>query len=451
MNFKKITLIITLLFSMLFVGLGYARLSVDFNIGGTIEVDPPQPPAFYISNVTLEDTNNAQILKYDKYMPTIVNTEFSINKGGSITLKVTVTNDSNLTYWYEEMQYIPDNENNSLIQNKTITITTKDKSNESSATFNASDWVPAMSSRDFYVTYNSNSNITNVKLSVNFHFENRLDFVHDEFSNILNNPDTYSSLTAAFNTNYAETGSTVLGNLGDDKTLFDQLFGPNITLNVDGVEKPVTIMIQRENMDNNKSGDSYSPSGPTGCEYTIYITTDSIVNGSSPTVYAITYTQDSNGNWHQIGQLYEGTASAKDYDSTIEGYQGAFDVSTWKAAPKTYELAPGIDYNVGYANGDQYDIIKDLETLMTTKDQNFFNEIDNQKIFKKAYDTLQANKNSTAPEVEALRVAFEAAAPYYVNYNNGQEFKVNRSCTRAEIVGYIIDIINALNYFEQTT
>ena len=451
MNFKKITLIITLLFSMLFVGLGYARLSVDFNIGGTIEVDPPPKPSFYISAVEFVSVSNGQNISYQEYSPTIFNTEFSLNRNGSITYKITVTNDTTLTYWYDELQYVPDNLNNSLIQNSTVKIITKDKSTESSATFNSSDWVPSMTSRDFYVTYSSNSNVSNVKLSINFHFENRIDFVQDEIVNVLNTPETYSSLTAAFNTNYAETGSTVLANIGDDKELFDQLFGANLTLNVDGVEKPVTIMIQRENRDNNKSGDSYSPSGPTGCEYTIYVTTDSISSGSTPTVYAITYTQNENGEWHQIGQLYEGTASAIDYDTSADGYQGAFDVSTWKATPKTYELAPGIDYNVGYANGDQYDIIKDLETLMTTKDQNFFNEIDNQKIFKKAYDTLQANKNSTAPEVEALRAAFEAAKPYYVNYNNGQEFKVNRSCTRAEIVGYIIDIINALNYFEQTT
>ena len=451
MKFRKIIFAITLLFSTLFVGVGYAKLTQEFNVGGSIESEAPPKPSFYISAVEFISVSNGQNISYQEYSPTIFNTEFNLNRNGSITYKITVTNETSLTYWYDELQYVPDNLNNSLIQNSTIKIMTKDKSNESSATFNSSDWVPAMTSRDFYVTYSSSSNVSNVKLSVNFHFENRLDFVHDEFANILNNTDTYSLIADAFNKNYAETGSTVLGNLGDDKALFDQLFGPNITLNVDGIEKPVTIMIRRENVDKDKSGDSYSPSGPTGCEYTIYITTDSITTGTSPTVYAITYTQDSNGNWHQIGQLYEGTATAMDYDTSIDGYQGAFNVSTWKATAKTYQLAPGIDYNVGYANGDQYDIIKDLETLMTTKDQNFFNEIDNQKIFKKAYDTLQANKNSTAPEVEALRLAFEAAEPFYVNYNNGQEFKVNRSCSRAEIVGYIIDIINALNYFEQTS
>jgi hypothetical protein len=452
MNFKKIIFAITLLFSSLFVGLGYAALTQELSIGGTIDSEPPKKVGFYISNVEVSSSSNTQILDHKIFSPTILSTEFNINNGGSITFKVTVTNDTNLTYWYDELQYIPDNEDNSYIQDSVITIITKDKENETTLTFDSHDWVPALSSRDYYVTYTSNRTLSNIKLSVNFHFENRLDFVHDEFSELLNNPTSYEILSNAFNENYAETGSTVLGNVGDDKALFDQLFGENLTLNVDGVEKPVTIMIQREDVNNSNSGDNYEPSGPKGCEYTIYITTDNVdVPGSKPTVYAITYTQNDQGEWHQIAQLYEGTALSEDYDLTNSTYDGAFDVDTWRATAKVYELAPGIDYNVGYQNGDQYDIIKTLEDLMTVKDQNFFNEIDNQKIMKKAYDILKANEGSNAPEVVALREAFEAAKPYFVNYNNGQEFKVNRSYTRAEIIGYIVDIIDAMNYFEQTS
>ena len=91
-----------------------------------------------------------------------------------------------------------------------------------------------------------------------------------------------------------------------------------------------------------------------------------------------------------------------------------------------------------------------MNDLISAEDQDIFNDIDNSKIFKKVYDLLQSNKNSDDPAVEGLRLAFTEASYLYINHNNGQEFKVIRNkYTRAEIIGPLKKIQNALDYYYQ--
>ena len=312
-------------------------------------------------------------------------------------------------------------------------------------------------SRDFYVTYTYGTNLLNIDeivVHISFSFVIKIEGTHQEFMSILNDPAVYEYIASAFDDKYEKTGQTVLGNVGSDKKIFDELFGRDLTIVVDGVEKPLTILIERKNVDGKSTGDSYDNHGGNndlkGCEYTMYLTVDDVSSsGGKATVYAITYTQDNSGNWHKIAQLYEGTCTKVDYDTSIEGYQGAYDVSSWTASAKEYQLTEDISYKVGQANGDQYDIIKDLETLMSTTDNDIFNELDNTKFFKKVYDVLQANNDPNDQAYMNLYIAFQNASPYYVIYNNGQEIKTKRNCTRAEIIGYIVDINEALEYYYQ--
>ena len=94
---------------------------------------------------------------------------------------------------------------------------------------------------------------------------------------------------------------------------------------------------------------------------TLYITTDDVSSsGGTASVYAITYTKSSDGTWIQLAELYEGTATKSDYDTTNSTYDGAFTVSTWKAVAKEYEFIDGVYYKVGYEQGDQYDKLKTI-------------------------------------------------------------------------------------------
>lgn len=456
---KKIIVSVTLLFTCLFVNVGYAALVNELNISGTAQAVPPAKYDVYLTASELVSTVNTSNIMYQHEKPTNFLSVVKVSKAdSSITYKLTAFNETNITYYYNGYKFVDDVMNNSQI-GKTygVSVVTKDKLDETTNTFNDEDWIPAQTSRDFYVTFiykKDAAALGELSLKISFSFVTHMSSANEEFMNILNEDDTYSLIAKAFDTKYAEDKSTVIGNIGDDKELFDEIFGRDLTIVVDGVEKPLTILIERKNVDGKSTGDAYTNHGGSndlkGCEYTMYLTVDDVSSsGGSATVYAITYTQDNSGNWHKIAQLYEGTCPKVDYDSSTEGYQGAYDVSKWVASPKVYEVTDDLSYKVGQANGDQYDIIKDIETLMSVTDNNLFNTIDNTKYFKKVYDVLDEHKYSNAPEIIALRTAFEAASPYYVIYNNGQEIKVKRNCTRAELLGYIEDINIALEYYYQ--
>ena len=185
--------------------------------------------------------------------------------------------------------------------------------------------------------------------------------------------------------------------------------------------------------------------GNTGCEYTLYITVEPLTPGTRPTVYAIAYScgADAMGDdWYQVGELYEGTAPILS--------DGSIDYKNWIATHKNYEISDGIYYLVGAPNGDQYDIMKTMEQLISAEDQDIFNQIDNTNIFKKTYDIIMKHPNSTDAAVEGLRAAFYDAEKFYVNHNNGQEFKVVRNkYTRAEIIYALKNIQAALDYYYQ--
>ncbi len=461
----RITKILTWLglsFMSISLLIGYASVVERLSISGSAAYKEKPFEGVYITEVSFVSSSGATNVSASYLKPTNFNSVVRVSSSSSsITYKITVYNNTELHYWYINPDWDNGYESNSLIGDSGgVSVTTKDKASDSGATFNTDDWIPPMTSRDFYVTYTFGSraqSVGYVTTLVNFKFGIKMDAVHDEFLAVLNDKIStlgYNYITEVFDDKYAEDRTTVIGNVGEDKEIFDKLFGSNPTVNIDGTEKPVTIMIRRENVDDRLTGDSYSgtANAPTGCEYTVYITTDDLSNsGGTAKVYAITYTCDPNGNWYQLAQLYEGTANIQDYDSSMSGHQGSFNVNSWTASPSTYEVANGITYKVGQEQGDQYDKLKTIEEIMSTNDSDIFNDIDNSKIFKNVYDILVKNQNSDNPAVHNLRDAFLKAAPYYTNMNNGQEFKVVRNCTRSEIIPYILAIQEALDYYNQVT
>ena len=377
------------------------------------------------------------------------------NTNATVTYRVTIHNNTDITYWYLGQTALKEYGSNLLIgQQNGITVITKDKFTDTGSTFNQNDWIPPQTEREIYVTYSFGSGAQgDIATLINLKFGLKMDSVYDQFLAVLNDTSPgggYHQLTSAFDDQYASGDGCVIGNIGHDEALFDSLFGSDMKITVDGVEVPVTVMVRRENIDGDAShGDNYTGGGPTGCEYTVYITVDDLsAPGGKATVHAISYSKLPDGSWYRIGQLYEGTATVKDYDSA-DGYDGAFDVYSWLATANSYEVTDGITYKVGQKNGDQYEIMKTLEQIISVEDQNFFNTIDNTNIFKKVYDLLKTHSSSSDSSIIALRTAFGNASRFYNNLNNGQEFKVKRDSTRAEIIPYLIDIQTALDYYYQ--
>ena len=424
----------------------------DSIIVGVNEFNYDPGETLYISDMSLYSaTGSSDELNFSYILPTNVVLNGAVaSSGSSVTYKVTVFNNTDVTYWYIGPK-IPEYGTNSLLNSGAVSVTTKEKPSDTSNTFNTSDWIPPRTVRDFYVTYTfaQGATVSNLDLLVNYYFSIRIDGVQDEFLKILNDTvsaNGYHYLAGEFDDKYAESGSDVISNVGE-KEVFDNLFGGDLMIDVDGVQTPVTVVVQRKNVDGKTSGDSYIGDGaPTGCEYTVYVSTDPMLAGGTASVYAISYTRDPYGVWHQIGQLYEGTANVV---NTADG--PVIDVNSWVADPNTYEVCDGIEYKVAQQNGTSYDLLKTIEEIMSTDDQEIFNKIDNSRLFKRVYDIIYSaeNINSEAPEVVNLRRAFEAASPYYVIYNNGQEIKVVREGGRSEILPYLIEISEALDYYNE--
>lgn len=443
-------LVLSILIMTVFMSLGYAALTDDLSILGNAHAKPKPHKGVIITNVELMRSSGITSRENEYILPTNHETSVNVDRSnGFITYKITVFNNTDVTYWYIGPRCTTDYGKNALIgKNNGISIVTKDHADDNYQSFNNEDWIPPQTERDFYVTYTYGSNASGVvDLLVNFHFDIRMDAVHDEFLAVLNDSAPgggYETLKATFESAYKSTGAVSISTESHPE-LFAALFD-DLMINMDGVEKEAHIVIRRENLDKDTTtGDQYNNNGPKGCEYTLYITVEPLTPGTRPTVYAIAYSEgaDNMGElWYQVGELYEGTANVNS--------NGQIDYSSWIATHKNYEMADGINYLVGAPNGDQYDIMKTMEQLISAEDQDIFNMIDNTNIFKKVYDIIQKHQGSTDPAVLGLRNAFYEASKFYVNHNNGQEFKVVRNkYTRAEIIYAIKNIQKALDYYNQ--
>lgn len=198
--------------------------------------------------------------------------------------------------------------------------------------------------------------------------------VTNEFDRILNNDETYTVLTEAIVANYdggTETDNrfwtgTYIGNVDgssdEDTGIIQQLFGTDkITQIIGDTEQTVTVIIKWENIDGDEStGSSFSltsDSGVTqnyvGCEMTLYMTTEDLINDwtfgtYAETVYATVYTcstlTDSEGNtvysdWYQFGDTYSGKAQVVGYVGGSNN--GSFNTGEWYSTAAYHGLTSG--------------------------------------------------------------------------------------------------------------
>lgn len=473
---KKIKVIASyflILMSVIFIGIGYARLSDSFLVAGNITVKPREFKGIYISDVQVVAGKNLINNSTEYVKPTNLNNDLTIiNANSSITYAITVHNNTDVTYWYLGIDFVDELGSNSLIgKNNGILITTTDHQESGSDTFDEKDWVPAQTRRTFYATYKFNgSALGNISTFVNYKFGLHMDSVQDEFLKILNDKITengYHYLEGEFEDKYKETGSTTIANIGEEKAIFDRLFGENLTVNMDGEDKPVTIMVSRRDVDKNPlTGDNYDGnSSPSGCEYTVYITVgDLSTPGNSVTVYAVSYTCKSDGTFYQIGELYEGICKVQDYNTTDNKYEGSFDLLNWDATAKEYYVTDNIVYKVGYEQGTNYDKFDTIEELMGENDTEFYNKVNNnsQVLLKPVCNILYSYKHNNGKYIESeneanknkqgydnLKKAFDAIKPYCYIGNGAQEVKIQNanSLSRAELIPMLEAIQHAYDYY----
>ena len=464
--------VVLLSFMILGIVIGYAAVADTLVVSGHAEYMEKPYQGVYITDVSVYSRSGATSTECEYIKPTNLKTAVSVSsRNATVTYKITVHNNTDVTYWYLGATAFEDYGSNSLLNaSGGVSISERDSTSQNSDAFDSSDWIPPQTMRVFYATYTFGANAQgNVSLLVNFNFGIHMDAVHDSFAAILNDkvsPYGYNYLSSLFDSEYKEDGRTTLGNVGEHTDEFRNIFGSNPTINIDGEEKPVTIMIERRNVDGNtSSGDKYSTGTLTGCEYTMYLTVENLSSaGKTVTVYAVTYTCGADGVWRQIGELYEGYSTVVDYDTTDGVYNGAVNVSAWKASQNDYTVTDKISYKVGYEQGTEYDKLNTIDQLMSTKDQEFYNKVNNnsQDLLKPVCQILYSYRHNNGQYVEsinsnnvdkagyaALKVAFDKIKPYCLIANGAQEVKVQNanSLTRAELICLLEEIQMAYDYY----
>ncbi len=265
-------------------------------------------------------------------------------------IEVTFYNSTDVSYYYDTTEEVTDSQN---VDFSVSGIAQKDE-------------IPSKTYKTITLTFSYNSqdtSDTNYLGTLNFKFTLDKDSIGNivahtitgKFEEILNGEiasDSYNQLTEAMNsrgTGYnAGSSITYIGNVAgaasDDSQAIVDLFGTdafNMDLDGDGNTEPVTIMVKRENLDDNTAtGDSYSYQnwrGETitvhGNEMTIYITAESFSNtsrGDSVVVYASIFTKNPESEeWVQIVPLTKGTADANNYEGSFFGSANSFNTDTW--------------------------------------------------------------------------------------------------------------------------
>lgn len=186
----------------------------------------------------------------------------------------------------------------------------------------------------------------------------------DRFRAILNNEvfaNSYQTLEDAMNDRSGfnkASAVTYIGNVvganSEDSNTIKELFSEeflSMDLDGDGKAEPITMMIKRENLDNNTAtGDSYTYTSwgreytVNGVEMTLYITAEDLSNvssGKSVVVYAASFTKLAGADiWTELVPLTVGTANANNYGGY--GSANSFNTDTWQSeSGKTIEELVG--------------------------------------------------------------------------------------------------------------
>ena len=281
-------------------------------------------PDIYIIEITPKDSG------LTKTNHTTVQAETT----GNASFEVTFHNGSNVSYYYKEAE--------TLSGNAAYTVSDIAEKEE----------VLAGSYKPVTVTFPAGGSA-----EIFFHFVVDKDSIGevvastavDRFRDVLNNvafDTSYETLDTAMDNRSGwnkASAVTYIGNVsgsdsGDSATI-NTLFGNefmSMDLDGDGDAEPITMMIKREDLDDNlTTGVSYTyTSGReytvNGVEMTLYITAEKLTSQRTVTVYAVVFTKyPGETEWVELVPLTKGTATTNNY--TGFGSANSFNTDTWKS------------------------------------------------------------------------------------------------------------------------
>ena len=332
-----------------FLGAGSVEKDVHSKLGNFVYGD------LYITKVRkINDASTDVSGSLEKTGTTTVKADIDLGKSSNAvsTYEITFYNSSDVVYYYKEAETLESSNNNITYDVTGI----EQKEAVESKTY-----------KTIRVTFGykkgAGTSNTEIDASILFKFVVDKDSIGEvvartaveRFREILNNialPNSYEILDTAMSskTGWSVASSVtyignVAGSTSSDSKVIEELFGEefmSMDLDGDGKIEPITLMIKRENLDNNLyTGGSYTyKSGNRnytvdGVEMTLYITShnlDNVNRGQDVVVYAAAYTKKENATeWTALVPLTKGTAEANNYSSGSWGDANSFNTDTWES------------------------------------------------------------------------------------------------------------------------
>ena len=202
----------------------------------------------------------------------------------------------------------------------------------------------------------------------------------DQFKNIINDVIEEGSFEKLINqmNDYANNDrhdDSYIGNVSGasdkDTQLLEELFQGNLTLNIDGVDTEVTILIKREDVDGDLgTGDA------NGREMAIYLTTDDLQKNSwfgndyAPVYVSVFSSNDDGETWSEKRVLFEKTLNrveqyVRDYEiAIITAWRNQFINAKDKTDRPTHiktekgQRGKKIDTQIPFDDGEQYTTVE---------------------------------------------------------------------------------------------
>ncbi len=312
---------------------------------------------FYITRVTVSD-GSYDSAQAEKVSDVDIRADLTLkaNTTSTVTVAVTFYNNTDVNYYYDKTETVS-------ADNNTIGYTVTGIEQKEAVT--------GHTSKTLYVTFSfTGNNVRDASLLSQLHFKFVIDkdsigtvvaqTAVDRFRDILNNKvfdGSYQSLENAMNNRSGfnkASAVTYIGNVSgstsSDSKLVESLFGEefmSMDLDGDGKAEPITMMIKRENLDNDTAtGDAYTYTNwgreyvVEGVEMTLYITSenlDNVSSGKSVVVYAASFTKLAGASvWTDLVPLTKGKANANNYSGY--GSANSFNTDTWTSdSGKTIE------------------------------------------------------------------------------------------------------------------
>ncbi|MBQ9112039.1 MAG: hypothetical protein IJY08_00495 [Clostridia bacterium] len=327
-RWAKVILGIVFSFMVCFLAVGYAQLTDTLSITGSAQASAEE--SVFVTDAVMTSGSGSGI----KWTKTIVTSTVDLGASASATMRITVYNNTDIVYGYNTYKYaIGDG-----YDNENIKITPSIAKRTEVAPGESLEF-------DVVFTYVSGSSATDSSLYsvIDYEFlpldeipeddaEVAANGVMERFREILNDTDgDYKTLTDHMdkgdenNRNETYVGN-VVGATAADIALLEDLFVGDLHINIGGVDTDVTIMIKREDL----TGDGVA-------EMTVYMTTDDLQlsfweqwTGAYAPVYVAVFTQDTTGEWIQIGDMFEGEAQIVNYSTGFSG-SGSINTDTWRS------------------------------------------------------------------------------------------------------------------------